>query len=137
MTGFLLSLFSLTITGAFFTLLLTTRSRRRYCHSTPEFLALSFFLGAGFVSCQLLLYHLFGIGFSLPNLIIVPAVLSVPAILLYVLKRGRGEAWVPAFAGMTSGGMTSGWEWQVDTKGDKGGGERKWERVGPCTFFAG
>ncbi|RKY42847.1 MAG: hypothetical protein DRP85_01410 [Candidatus Makaraimicrobium thalassicum] len=85
--NFIFSLLALEITGAFFILLVIRRTR--YDYSVPELLTLSFFLGAGFVSYQLFLYHLSGIGFGFLNLIIVPVVLLILIFARYASRPER------------------------------------------------
>ena len=91
------SLFALGVMGAAFILLVIRRDR--YNYSIPEFLALSFFLGIGFVSYQLFLYYLFSIHFSLLNLIIVPAVLFILVFSRYASRPERMNEFLPPAAG--------------------------------------
>ncbi|MEA3489282.1 MAG: glycosyltransferase family 39 protein, partial [Candidatus Omnitrophota bacterium] len=83
----MLSLISLEVTGFFFVLLLIRRGR--YGCSVTEFLALSFFLGTGFVAYQSFLCYLLGRAFTFSNLMIVPTVLFILVFARYASNPGR------------------------------------------------
>ena len=88
------------VIGAFFVMLAIRRNG--YGYSFAEFTSLSFLLGIGFAAYQLFLFHLFGIGFVLKNVAMIPAVMllimisvafSKPQRLKVFASAGRGQKW--------------------------------------------
>ncbi len=85
--NFIIALLWLIVSGAFIGVVLAGRDwRGRFA----ELLPLSFFLGAGYVSFQFLTLYLFGEGFDLINVVVVPGFMLL--MLAVVWASGRRDA---------------------------------------------
>ena len=85
--GFILAILLIEIMGLAFVLLAVKHDRYEY--SLIELFSLSFLLGLGLSSFQLLIYTILGIKFTLLNIIMVPLVLSILVFSRYAAKPER------------------------------------------------
>lgn len=90
--GFILAILLIEIMGLAFMLLAVRHDRYEY--SLIELFSLSFLLGVGFISFQLLIYSILGIKFTFLNVITVPAVLFILVFSRYAAKPERARDFI-------------------------------------------
>ncbi|MFH1877540.1 MAG: hypothetical protein ABH883_01875 [Candidatus Omnitrophota bacterium] len=93
--GFIFSFLLLELTGMALCCILSSRDDFEY--SILEFFGLSFFLGAGFIPFQFLLFDLAGVRFSIINSVYFSLPFFAAAALYMFFRRGKHMVYMPPF----------------------------------------